>query len=262
MAKDAQTVQMAVKERKNVGGKMQVVDGIRELSLDKLNRKPLADFYRMAGKFVNVENYVYEATALYDAGSPITTEHTIDLFEKGYAEELGVPNSGRVIQRQGENLTNMSTDGEFDNGTAFLLSMISVDIFPTAEPATLVTNGAIIEPATAPVNNYSFVNHFKALSRQFRLEFIRGEKQVMVEGKLYQFPSPFTASGAIGASAGGFMQNGFSVPTWNKLKEIHVLKSQQRFRFRITPLVNGFTPQVPVEIKVLLIGMRITEQYA
>jgi len=145
--------------------------------------------------------------------------------------------------------------------------MISVDYFPIADRPTTVTNGAIINPATEvpandPLATYSLATHYKAVSRQFGIQFIRGEKQVMVEGKVYQFPSPFTASGAIGASVGGFMQNGFSIPTWNKLSEIHALKSNDRFSVLVRPLVNGFIPQVQIDIRVLFIGKRIQTLYA
>jgi len=260
--KDTQTVKMAVKKQAVVGGKSVMVDGIRELDIRKLNRTPLSDYYRMAGKFVNVENYIYEATALYAAGTPITTEHVAELFTAGHNQPGLVVNTGAVIApKQGKNLTNMVTDGEFDNGTSFLLEMICADVFLTSEPPTSVVNGAIVNPATNPIANYSAPNHYKAVSRQWELAFIRGEDQVIVDGKLYEFPSPFVASGAFGASAGGFIQNGFSIPSWNKLSEIQALQSNDRFRVEVRPLTNGFVSQVDLQIRVQFIGKRIKTVY-
>ncbi len=253
MAKDKQIVKMRVP-------KNQSPTGIRELDISSLDRKPISDYYRMAGKFVNVENHVYYDTGVF-AAAVINQEHVAELFTKGSTQAGNVVNNGAAIARKGEFLTNMVTDGEFDNSTSFLLEMISVDILLTSEPATTVTNGAIIAPAHNTIATYSAANHFKAISRQFKLSFRRSE-QVMVSGLLYEFPSPFVASGSFGASLGGFVQNGFSVPSWNKLSEIHALQSNDRFSVDITPVVSGFVPQVPFEIRVLFIGKRIQTLFA
>jgi hypothetical protein len=260
MAKDSQVVRMATTKQVVVHGQRKTVEGIRELRLDELNRKPLSQYYKMADRFVNVENHVYYDTAVYGA-AVINQDHVAELFTKGQAQAGSVANTGAAIPRKGEFLTNMVTDGEFDNSTSFLLEQIAVDITLSSERATTKTNGAIIDPTNNALATLSAPNHYLAISRQFALRFRRSE-QVMVSGLLFEFPSPFVASGAFGASLGGFVQNGFSIPGWNKLSEIHALQSNDRFAVDIEPVVSGFTPQVPFEIRVMFIGKRIQTLYA
>lgn len=256
MAKDNQKVRIKTND------KAKYSSGYRELDIKKLDRTPMADYYAFKDKIVNVENYVYYSTACYAAGTAITTDHEAELFTRGASQPSVIVNTGAAIPRAGEFLTNMVTDGEFDNSTSFLLEAIAVDFMLTSEPPTTVTNGAIIAPAHTAVATYSAANHFLAISRQFKLEFIRGEKQIMLDGQLFEFPSPFVASGAFGSSLGGFIQNGFAGWSWNKLSEIHALMSNDRFSVKIRPLVTGFTPQVAFNIRVMFIGKRIQTLYS
>lgn len=235
-------------------------DGIRELDIKMLDRRPIADYYRLAGRMLNVENQVYYDTAVYGAAA-ITTAHVARLFTNGQADSAAQVNTATAIAEKGEFLTNMTTDGEFDNATSFLLEQIAVDVFLPAERATTYSaKNAISDPTNSALATYSAPLHYQAITRQFMLEFYRGD-QKMVDGLLFQFPSAFVASGAFGSSLGGFIQNGFAVPTWNKLSEIHALQSNDRFSVRIRPL-EAFTPQVPFNIRVNFIGKRISTLYA
>lgn len=230
--------------------------GIKMLDLQSLSNMPLAQYYQLAGNFVNVQNSVYYDTAVYTAGTAITQGQKKSLFTKGKAADDTVVNTGVAIPEKGEFLTNMISDGEFEGGTTFILEQISVHWLLTSEqPTTLGVRGEITAPNYTASVVISAANHAKAISENFDLEYFRNE-ELKLRGKLRHFPSPSVISGAIGSPNAGFIQNGYQM-TWNMLSQPKVLQSEDKFSFVLQPLIATWTPTVSFNICVELYGKSI-----
>lgn len=230
--------------------------GITMIDPQALSNLPLAQYYQMAGNFVNVQNAVYYDTAVYTAGTAITQGQKKALFTKGKGNDDTVVNTGVVIPEKGEFLTNMISDGEFEGGTTFILEQISVHWLLTSEqPTTLGVRGEITAPNYVASVVISAANHAKAISENFDLEYFRNE-ELKLRGKLRHFPSPSTLSGAFGSPNAGFVQNGYQ-QTWNMLSQPKVLQSEDKFSFVLQPLVATWTPTVSFNVCVELYGKAI-----
>lgn len=230
--------------------------GVAEIDPKSVTGMPLAECYKMANSFVNVQSGVYYDTAVYTAGTAITSAQPKRLFAKGKAQDDTVVNTGVAIPEKGEFLTNMISDGEFEGGTTFLLEQIAVDWCLTSEqPTTLGVRGEITAPNYVASVVISAANHAKAINSQFELQYLRNE-ELKLRGLLGLFPSPFGLSGAIGSPNAGFIQNGYN-PTWNMLSRVPVLQSEDKFSFVINPIVATWTPTISFNLRVCLIGKAI-----
>lgn len=231
-------------------------NGIAAISLDQISKMPLAQYYNMAGNFVNVENAVYYDTAVYTAGTAITQGQIARLFTKGKTQDTTVTNTGVAIAEKGEFMTNMISDGEFEGGTTFILEQICLDYLLTSEaPTTLGTRGEITAPNYTASVVISAANHARAISDQFELQYYRNE-ELKLRGLAKFFPSPFGLSGALGSPNAGFIQNGYQ-GTWNLLSRPKVLQSEDKFSFVIAPTVATWTPTLSFNLRVTLIGKAI-----
>lgn len=230
--------------------------GIREISLEDISQMPLAQYYSMAGSFVNVENACYYDTGVYIAGTAITQNNVANLFTKGKSQDASVVNTGAAIAEKGDFMTNMISDGEFEGGTTFILEQIAVDFCLTSEqPTTLGSRGEIVAPNYTASVVISAANHAKAIGDQFALEYYRNE-EVKLRGLIREFPSPFGFSGAFGSPNAGFVQNGYQM-TWNKLSRPKVLRSEDKFSVALRPIVPTWTPTMSFNLRVMLIGKAI-----
>lgn len=231
--------------------------GIAMLDINSISDMPLAQYYQMAGRFVNVENAVYYDTAVYTAGTAITQGQPARLFTKGKSQETTVVNTGVAIAEKGEFMTNMISDGEFEGGTTFILEQIAVHYFLTSEqPTTLGTRGEITAPNYTASVVISAANHAKAINDQFELQYYRNE-ELKLRGLVHEFPSPFGCSGTFGSPNAGFIQNGYLATGWNKLTRPKVLQSEDKFSFVIQPVVATWTPTISFNLRVQLIGKAI-----
>ena len=231
-------------------------NGLVELDPQSVSQIPLAQYYQMAGNFVNVQTACYYDTACYVAGTAITQGQPARLFTKGKAQAATVVNTGTAIAEKGEFMTNMFTDGEFEGGTTFLLEQICVDFILTSEqPTTRGTRNEITAPNyTASVVIAASI-HAAAIRDQFELQYLRNE-EIKLRGLLFEFPSPFVMSGIAGTSNAGLVQNGF-VRTWNKLSRVPVLQSEDKFSFVLQPTVATWTPTISFNLRVCLLGKTI-----
>src|SRR3954471_22535869 len=84
--------------------------GIGNITLDQISNMPLAQYQQLAGNFVNVQNAVYYDTAVFTAGTAITSGMPKRLFTKGKNQDDTVVNTGVAIPEKGEFLTNMISD--------------------------------------------------------------------------------------------------------------------------------------------------------
>lgn len=232
--------------------------GIQVISLDDISSMPLARYYSLAGNFVNIENACYYDTAVYTAGTAITSGQPARLFTKGKSQDTTVVNTGVAIAEKGEYMTNMISDGEFEGGTTFILEQICVDYCLTSEqPTTLGTRGEITAPNYTASVVISAANHAKAINDQFELQYYRNE-ELKLRGLLKEFPSPFGLSGALGSPNSGFIQNGYQ-QTWNRLARPKILQSEDKFSFVIQPTVATWTPTISFNLRVMLIGKVIKQ---
>lgn len=221
---------------------------------------PLAQYYQMAGNFVNVQNAVYYDTAVYIAGTAITQAMRKALFQKGKSQDDTVVNVGTAIPEKGEFMTNMISDGEFEGGTTFILEQIAVSFILTGEqPTTLGTRGEMTAPNYTASVVISPANHAKAICEQFELQWVRNE-EIKLRSKIKHFPSPFGLSGDFGSPNGSFVQNGGPGYRWNMLSRAVVLQSEDKFSAVIAPIVATWTPTASFNLCVELIGKKITTQ--
>ena len=231
--------------------------GIMSLNLDTISKIPPAKYAELAGNFVNVQNAVYYDTAVYTAGTAITQAMTKRLFTKGKSQDDVVVNTGVAIAEKGEYMTNMISDGEFEGGTTFILEQVAVHFILTSEqPTTLGTRGEITAPNYTASTTVSAANHAKAISDQFELQYLRNE-EIKQRGLLGWYPSPFGLSGDFGSPNSGFIQNGYG-PRWNMFARTPILQSEDKFSFVLNPIVATWTPTVSFNLRVLLIGKKIS----
>jgi hypothetical protein len=253
MAKANQQLQVAT-PRSDGGFSIQSIDPAQ------VSGMPLAQYYQMAGNFVNVQNAVYYDTAVYTAGTAITNAQKKRLFTKGKDQDDTVVNTGVAIPEKGEFMTNMISDGEFEGGTTFILEQIAVNFILTGEqPTTLGTRGEITAPNYVASVVISPANHAKAIVEQFELQFVRNE-DVKLRAKVKHFPSPFGLSGDFGSPNGSFVQNGGPNFRWNMLSRAVVLQSEDKFSLVLNPIVATWTPTASFNLTVELIGKKITTQ--
>ena len=231
--------------------------GVALIDPQSISDMPLAQYYQMADRFVNVQKAVYYDTAVYTAGTAITQAMRKALFTKGKSQDDAVVNTGVAIPEKGEFLTNMISDGEFEGGTTFILEHIGVRMVMTSElPTTLGTRGEITAPNYTASVVISAANNFKAYTEQMELQYMRNE-ELKLRGPLWQWPSSFGVSGAFGSPNSGFIQNGTGLESHNMLVRPVVLNSEDKFSFVLQPIVATFTPTIGANICVVLRGKAI-----
>lgn len=231
--------------------------GVAEISPQMLSKLPLAQYYAMAGNFVNAQNAVLFDSAVYTAGTAVTAAQKKALFTKGKGQDDTVVNTGVAIPEKGEFLTNMFTDGEIEGGSTFIVEQISLHCQLTSElPTTLGPRGEITAPNYTASVVISAANNMKCYTEQIELQWVRNE-DVKLRALGIFWPSPFGFSGAIGSPNAGFIQNGYQ-PTFNMLSHPIVLQSEDRFSAVLAPCVATFTPTIGAILRVCLIGKKIT----
>ena len=228
--------------------------GVGLIDAQSVSDMPLAQYYAMADRFVNVQKAVYYDTAVIVAGTAVTAAQKKALFTKGKSQDDTVMNSGTAIPEKGEFLTNMISDGEFEGGTTFILEHIGVRLVLTSEKPTAVgTRGEITDPNYTASVVISAANNFKAYTEQIELQYVRNE-EIKMRGPLWQWPSSFGISGAFGSPNAGFIQTGTGLESHIMLARPVVLNSEDKFSFVLQPIVATFTPTLGANISVVLRG--------
>lgn len=234
---------------------MQMPGGQRQqiTPYDLVNR-PLAEYYEYMGRVVNAQSYEYYDTAVIVAGTAVTSAMKQALFTKGKDQDTVTFNTAAAIPEKGEFLTNMITDGEFEGGTTFILERIGVHcLLPSDAATTYGARGQITAPAYAASVTVSSALTWKSIMEQMEIQYRRNE-DVKIRKPLIGWGSPWGAEGAFGAPNAGFIQNGRGSTI---LSRPVVLESEDRFSFLLQSLVETFTPNLSVNIKVVLGGQRI-----
>lgn len=237
--------------------------GVKEVNFSQLTKLPIAQYLQLKGRFLNTESARYYDTAAYLGGVAITPAHSALLFARGLGTAAVLTNQPATpIGAKKETLTNMTGNGEFQNGEDFILEGVEVDVVFGSIDAVF-TNGEIATPnnsAADPVG-YSAANHLIALNHQMKLSFIRGtKKQVIFSGLLADFPPSQLLSGAFGNVADGFVQN-YGNGSYRVLNNARVLGSEEPFHCLLEPLAESFTPQLSFNIRVSLVGTYVGTLY-
>src|SRR3954468_6764868 len=123
---------------------------LREITnWQELESLPLSQYYRdYHGNIVNANSAFYYDTAYAKVGVAIAANAKQSLFTLGKTQAGTQFSSGTTTGgEKGEFLTNMVSDGMFDDGTNFIMEGAGVQIVMSADLATTVgENGQITAP--------------------------------------------------------------------------------------------------------------------
>jgi len=240
----------------STGPRAQDFQMIRPQDLESV---PLAQYYRdylNPGRLLNAQSGFYYDTAYLKAGTAVAANAKQALFTKGKTQDTVQFNDpATVIPEKGIWMTNMIADGQFDNGTTFIMEGAGVQAIVTADKPTGVgTRGEIVDPAYTASVVISGLNNLEMAMENLNLQFIRGE-DVKKQAPLLYWPAPpgIGFEGASGSPNGGFFQNGrgglvqFSHPI--------VLESLDKFSFNLeNSALQAWTPSIGLKIRVVLWG--------
>lgn len=234
----------------------------RELSLQELEAMTLSQFYSYKGSIVNAQSHFYYDSTYIKVGVAVQANAKKSLFTLGKNETDTQFGTSTTTGEKTEFLTNMISNGEFDNGTNFIMEGCGVQcVAPANLPTTVGANGAI----TAPNYTASVVidggNNLQAILNNLELRFIRGE-EIKKRAPLMFWPAPpgVGLEGAVGSPNAGFVQNGrgglvqFTHPV--------VLEAGDKFQFDVANICGAaFTPTTELLLRVIIWGTRISKHY-
>lgn len=237
-------------------------NGLRELSLQELEVMPISQFYTYKGAIVNAQSKFYYDSTYIKAGVAVPANAKKSLFTLGKNETDTQFGTSTTTGEKTEFLTNMISNGEFDNGTNFIMEGAGIQCVAAANlPTTVGANGAV----TAPNYTASVVidggNNLSMILNNLELRFIRGE-EIKKRGPLAFWPAPpgIGLEGAVGSPNAGFIQNSrgglvqFSHPV--------VLEAGDKFQFDVANIAQAaFTPTTELLLRVVIWGTAITRHY-
>lgn len=236
--------------------------GYQELTPQMLEAMPLAQFYQYKGQMVNAQSAFYYDSTYVKAGVAVTSNARKSLFTLGKSETDTQFGTSTTTGEKTEFLTNMISNGEFDNGTNFIMEGAGVQIVTSSnKPSVVGANGAITTPSYTASVVGSGVNNLLMVVNNLHLRFIRGE-EIKKAAPLQFWPAPpgIGLEGAFGSPNDGFSQNGrgglvqFTHPV--------VLEAGDKFQFDLVNLAQAaFTPDAEIFIRVILWGIAIKRQY-
>lgn len=229
------------------------------ISPQDLESVPLAQYYRdylNPGRILNAQAGFYYDTAYIKAGTAVAANAKQALFTKGKDQDsVQFNDAATIIAEKGIFMTNMVADGQFDNGTTFIMEGAGVQIVQSADlPGTYGTRGEITAPNYAASVVISAVNNLEAALENLNLQFVRGE-DVKKQAPLMFWPAPpgVGLEGASGSPNGGFFQNGkaglvqFTHPV--------VLASLDKFSFNLhNCALQAWTPTMGIKVRVVIWG--------
>src|SRR6476620_6902656 len=158
----------------------------------QLESMPIAQYYRdYQGRIVNAQSGFYYDSAYIKAGTAVAANARQALFTKGKTQDTTQFNdAATIIGEKGVFMTNMVADGQFDNGTTFIMEGAGVQIIETADlPTGIGTRGEITAPNYVASVVISGINNLVAALNNLNLQFIRGE-DVKKQGPLMFWPAP------------------------------------------------------------------------
>lgn len=236
--------------------------GYKELSLQDIEAMPLSQFYDYKGVMVNAQSAFYYDTAYIKVGVAVPANAKQSLFTLGKGETSIQFGTTTSTGEKTEFLTNMLSNGYFDNGTNFIMEGAGIQcVSPANLPTTVNANGSISAPNYTASVVIDGGNNLMMICNNLELRFLRGE-DVKKRAPLCFWPAPpgVGLEGAIGSPNAGFVQNGrgglvqFEYPV--------VLESGDKFQFDVANIAQfAFTPTTELLLRVVIWGTKITRQY-
>jgi hypothetical protein len=230
------------------------IGDVREIDIEQIQGMLLSEYLRMDKRILNAQQKTFWDNAVLKPGVAVGAEREIkELFKRGYSDEDFVWNNAATkIEPKTELVTNMEKNGEFPQGTLTILKRIEVDLNLIGTGATSYKHLAFpLDATSAAVANYDPSLVFHALKNSIMLSLYRGaNKQLIVTGKLEEFPLSCAASGA--GSNSFFIQNGPGVMNDEKLMFPEVFEGGEDFWIELKTLNEGLILPVPVAIEVKL----------
>jgi hypothetical protein len=179
---------------------------LKEISAAEIMAMSMPEFLQFKSKLANVRHRKRYDVAVFEAvGIPAGTTKTI--FRKGIGQEDSLATSDTRFAKTRAH-TNMSRDGEFEQGSLVIIEDVSaVQAITSGVPATVVNGIVTNARATFP----AFLDPALVLNvwlNQVELAYKEGETEIQ-KGLLSEFPQNSGVSGFLGASPGGIAQNAF-----------------------------------------------------
>ena len=223
---------------------------------------PVSRFQTYKGDLVNAQFAYYYDTAYAKIGVAIPANAKQSLFTLGKNETGTQFGTSTTTGEKGEFLTNMVSNGEFDNGTNFIMEGAGVQIVMSSDLATTVgENGQITAPNYTASVVISAVNNLLAAQENLELRFIRGD-EIKKRAPLQFWPAPpgLGLEGASGSPNGGFFQN--SRGGLVQFPHPVVLESGDKFQFDLANIGGAaWTPTLGFKVRVVIWGTAIKRHY-
>lgn len=236
--------------------------GYDQLTSATIESMPMSEFEVIAGKIYNRQSAFYYDTLYAKVAVSIPANAKQGLFLKGKGQTDTQFGTATTLGEKNEFHTNMISNGQFDDGTNFIMTGAGVQCIMSADLATTVgENGQITNADYTAATTKSAPNHLLQVAENLEVRFKRGEdikKQAPI-----QFWSGVPGSGLEGASGspnGGFFQLAqaglvkFSYPV--------ALESGNRFQFDVVNVGGAaFTPSIGFKVRIVIWGIAIKQQY-
>ncbi len=235
------------------------------MSLDDVKMMSLPEFIQFENRILNFRKTRRYATGLWKNTVTITPEHKASLFTAGVGETVQWANDAADDIKLSRVHTNMPKKGEYQNGEVAIIRNFEAIVGFTAGAPTTTADGIASQPAVAafPTNVDVFLLQ-DVVCGQFNLAFMRGNREVIFEGLLEDFPQTVGKSGASGAHAGAFSQNtAFGSP--NMMTRPEVIEDDDDFEVEIQPLAPSLamsTAARDIKIKVVYTAWEWLRNYA
>lgn len=237
------------------------------ITLDQVKGQLISQFFSYAGRIVNMRKQYRYDTALWKGATAITPANQVNLFRLGVGQQDAWANDNTDTFKKNYVHTNMFTDGEYQPGEVGIIYQMEVILrnlnagTPTTSADGMVSVAAVAA-FSAVVDIFLLLDTF---NRQFYYEFLRGgQRQVMVEGRGYDFPEKNAVSG-VGGSSATFVSgtaNNAGYGDINLFQKLEVIEGKEDFSVSIQPMAPTLTVARDVYTEVRLATWEWLRVYA
>lgn len=208
------------------------------ISLADIREMSIPEFIQFQDRIVGLNKYRRYDTALYKNSIAITPSHTAAMFTLGVGENDQWANDPTDTIKKTDVHTNMPVHGRWQPGEVAIIWQIEAVVGFNAGKPTTSADGIVSQPAVAFATNIDVFELQDVADRQFKIQMLRGNKNVVAEGRLGDFPQKTGKSGSGGSSATAtsmFSQNmGFG--DTNILVKPQVIEGGEDWQISLQPL--------------------------
>jgi hypothetical protein len=202
------------------------------------------EFYQFRNKIVGLRKNRRYDTALFKQAVAIAPGNAVAMFTKGVGENDAWANDLADTYKKSRVHTNMPKGGKFQPDDLVIIDRVEAVVGFNAGGPTTSADGIVSNPLTAAFpTNMDVFELLDVTNRQFYIDFVRGDRQIVAEGRPQDFPQLTGKSGAGGSSAtftSAFSQNiGFTQE--NPLVKPQVIEGDGSFQLNLTPLADTMT---------------------